>query len=68
MQCNHMSQKEEKTQRTEYEIRECFRALAKQVRRFVGNIREIALSTNFDCTEPTDLIVATDGSVLLGVV
>jgi hypothetical protein len=33
----------------------------------VGNIPDIALLANFDCTEPVDLIVATDGSVLVGV-
>jgi hypothetical protein len=33
----------------------------------VGNISDIVLLENFDCTEPTDLIVATDGSVLFGV-
>jgi hypothetical protein len=33
----------------------------------VGNIPDIELPENFDCTEPTDLIVAADGSVLFGV-
>jgi hypothetical protein len=33
----------------------------------VGNIPELDLPDDFDCTEPTDLIVATDGSVLIGV-
>jgi hypothetical protein len=48
-------------------IGECFHALPKHVQRLVGNIAEIALPANFDCTEPTDLIVATYGSVLFGV-
>jgi hypothetical protein len=33
----------------------------------VGNIPELALPANFDCIEPTDLIVATYGSALFGV-
>jgi hypothetical protein len=33
----------------------------------VGNIPDIVLPENIDCTEPTDLIVATDGSVFFGV-
>jgi hypothetical protein len=33
----------------------------------VGNIPDIVLPENLDCTEPTDLIVATEGSVLFGV-
>jgi hypothetical protein len=33
----------------------------------VGNIPNLDLSADFDCTEPTDLIIATDGSVLFGV-
>jgi hypothetical protein len=37
------------------------------MRRLVENIPEIAVPANFDCTEPMDLIVATDGSVLFGV-
>jgi hypothetical protein len=49
------------------EIGECFHALPKHVRRLVGNIPELDLPEDFDCTEPTDLIVATDGSVLFGV-
>jgi hypothetical protein len=48
-------------------IRECFHALPKHERRLVGNIPDIVLSENVDCTEPTDLVVATDGSVLFGV-
>jgi hypothetical protein len=34
----------------------------------VGKIPEIDLPEEFDCTEPTDLIIATDGSVLFGLV
>jgi hypothetical protein len=37
------------------------------MQRLVGNIPDIALSVNFDCTEPMDLIVATYGSVLFSV-
>jgi hypothetical protein len=48
-------------------IGECFHALAKHVRRFVGNIPELDLPSDFDCTAPTDLIIATYGSVLFGV-
>jgi hypothetical protein len=48
-------------------IGECFHALPKYVRQLVGNITDIALPENFDCTEPTDLIVATDGLVLFRV-
>jgi hypothetical protein len=33
----------------------------------VGNIPELDLPADFDCTKPTDLIIATDGSVLFGV-
>jgi hypothetical protein len=33
----------------------------------VGNIPDLELPADFDCTEPTDLIVDTDGSVLFGV-
>jgi hypothetical protein len=33
----------------------------------VGNIPDLELPEGFDCTEPTDLIVVTDGSVLFGV-
>jgi hypothetical protein len=45
----------------------CCHALSKHVRRLVVNIPDIAHPANFDCTEPTDLIVAIDGSVLLSV-
>jgi hypothetical protein len=48
-------------------IGEWFHALPKHVRRLVGNIPDIALPANFDCTEPTDLIAATDGYVVFGV-
>jgi hypothetical protein len=48
-------------------IGECFHVLPKHVRRLVGNIPDLDLPADFDCTEPTDLIVATDGSVLFGV-
>jgi hypothetical protein len=37
------------------------------MRRLVGNIPDISLMENFNCTEPTDLISAIDGSVLCGV-
>jgi hypothetical protein len=33
----------------------------------VGNIPELDYPEDFDCIEPTDLIVATDGSVLFEV-
>jgi hypothetical protein len=33
----------------------------------VGNIPDLDLPADFDCTEPTDLIIATEGSVLFGV-
>jgi hypothetical protein len=33
----------------------------------VGNIPDLDLPADFNCTEPTDLIIATDGSVLFGV-
>jgi hypothetical protein len=49
------------------DTRECFHALPKHVLRLLGNITEIALPENVDWTEPTDPIVATDGSVLFGV-
>jgi hypothetical protein len=48
-------------------IGECFHALPKHVRQVVGNIPDIEFPDNLDCTEPTDLIVATDGSVLFSV-
>jgi hypothetical protein len=49
------------------EIGECFHSLQKHVRRLVGNIPELDLPEDFDCTEQTDLIVANDGSVMFGV-
>jgi hypothetical protein len=48
------------------EIGECFHALPKHVCRLVGTIPDKALLENFDCTEPTDLVLATDVSVLFG--
>jgi hypothetical protein len=48
-------------------IGECFHALPKHVRRLVGNIPDLDLPAGFDCRESTDLIIATDGSVLFGV-
>jgi hypothetical protein len=48
-------------------IGECFHALPKHVRILVGNIPELDLPAAFDCTEPTDLVIATDRSVLFGV-
>jgi hypothetical protein len=33
----------------------------------VANIPDIVLLENLDCIEPTDLVMATDGSVLFGV-
>jgi hypothetical protein len=33
----------------------------------VGNIPDLDLPADFDCTKPTDLIIATNGSVLFGV-
>jgi hypothetical protein len=39
----------------------------KHVRRSVGDIPALALPTDHDPTEPRDLIVATDGSVIFGV-
>jgi hypothetical protein len=48
-------------------IGECFHALPKHAQRLVGNIPDLDLPADFDCTEPTDPIVATDISVLFGV-
>jgi hypothetical protein len=45
-------------------IGECLHALPKHVRRLVGNIPKLDLPADFDCTAPTDPIIATDGSVL----
>jgi hypothetical protein len=44
-----------------------FTQLPKHVRRLVGNIPQLTLPADFDPTEPQDLIVATDGSVLFDV-
>jgi hypothetical protein len=49
------------------EIEECFHVVPKHIRRLVGNIPELNLPEDFDCTEPTDLIVAPNGAVLFGV-
>jgi hypothetical protein len=48
-------------------IGDCFHALPKHVRILVSNTSDLDLPADFDCTEPTDLIIATDGSVLFGV-
>jgi hypothetical protein len=48
------------------EIGECIHAIPKHFRRLVGTIPELELPEDFDCTEPTDLIVSNDGSVLFG--
>jgi ribonuclease HI len=48
-------------------IGECVHALPKHAQILVGNIPDLDLPANFDCTEPTDLIITTDGSVLFGV-
>jgi hypothetical protein len=49
------------------EIGDSFQSLPKHVRRLVGNIPKLTLPVNLDLTEPQDLIVATDGSVLFDV-
>jgi hypothetical protein len=49
------------------EIGACFHGPSKHVRRLLGNIPEIALPANLNCTEPTDVTVDTDSSVLFGV-
>jgi hypothetical protein len=48
-------------------IGECFHALPKHVQRLVGNIPDLDLPADLDCTKPTDLIIATEESVLFGV-
>jgi hypothetical protein len=48
-------------------IGECFLGLPKHARRLAGNIPDLDLPADFDCTKPTDLIIATYGSVLFGV-
>jgi hypothetical protein len=45
----------------------CIHALPKHVQRLVGNIPTLDMSMGWDTTEPKDLIVETDGSVLFGV-
>jgi hypothetical protein len=42
-------------------IGKCFHALPTHIRRLVGNIPEYDLPDDFDFTEPTDLLVTTDG-------
>jgi hypothetical protein len=49
------------------EIRDSFHVLPKHVIRLVGYIPALTLPANLDPTEPQDLIVATDGSVLFDV-
>jgi hypothetical protein len=49
------------------EIGDSFHSLPKHVRRLVGNIPKLTLTAELDPTEPQDLIVATDGSVLFDV-
>jgi uncharacterized protein YozE (UPF0346 family) len=49
------------------DIGNCIHALPKHVQRLVGNIPTLATPTGWDTTEPQDLIVATDRSVLFGV-
>jgi hypothetical protein len=49
------------------EIGASFYSLPKHVRRLVGNIPQLTRPTDFDPTEPQDLIVATDGSALFDV-
>jgi hypothetical protein len=49
------------------EIGDSFHSLPKHVQRLVGNIPQLTVPTDFDPTEPKDLIVATDGSVLFDV-
>jgi hypothetical protein len=34
----------------------CFHALPKHVQQLVGNIPDITIPANFDCTDPMDLI------------
>ena len=49
------------------EVGDSFHSLPKHVRRLVGNIPKLTLPADLDPTEPQDLIVATDGSVLFDV-
>jgi hypothetical protein len=48
-------------------IGNCIQALPKHVQQVVGNIPTIATPMVWDTTEPKDLIVEMDGSVLFGV-
>jgi hypothetical protein len=48
-------------------IGDSFHSLPKHVRRLVGNMPKLTLPVDLDPTEPQDLIVATDGSVLFDV-
>jgi hypothetical protein len=48
-------------------IGDSFHLLPKHVRRLVGNIPKLTLPADLDPTEPQDLIVSTDGSVLFDV-
>jgi hypothetical protein len=49
------------------EISDSFHSLPKHARRLAGNIPQLTLPTDLNPTEPQDLIVATDGSVLFDV-
>jgi hypothetical protein len=49
------------------EIGNSFHSLPKHVRRLVGNIPQLTLPADLDPTEPQDIIVSTDGSVLFDV-
>jgi hypothetical protein len=51
----------------QYEIGDSFHSLPKHVRQLVGNISKLTLPADLDPTELQDLIVATDGSVLIDV-
>jgi hypothetical protein len=48
-------------------IGNCIHALPKHVQRLVGNIPTLDMPMGWDTTDPKDLIVETDGSVLFGV-
>jgi hypothetical protein len=49
------------------EIGDSFHSLHKHIRGLVGNIPQLTLPADLDPTEPQDLIVETDGSVLFDV-
>jgi ribonuclease HI len=49
------------------EIGDSFHSLPKHVRRLVGNIPQLTLPAELHPTEPQDLIIETDGSVLFNV-